>query len=154
MDQQNDAQLVTLDEAVGKVKKWAETGDWQDAKEGCEEILAVNSENKEILAILDKANKALKPQEAPAEPLKVVMPPAVVTPAPVTPTPVPKAAVKPVVKSPVAEAKKAEPKEESGNLGLIITSAVFIVIFSGLVYSFLQGWLNPFYNWILGLFGL
>jgi len=201
MNNQDASNVVTLVEAINQVKKWAEEKNYEQVKKGCEEILQIESDNKEIKDLLEKANNALKPQAtavAPAPiaasvaaaPTPILTPAAPVATAPfvtptsaakptavpapvVTPTPSPKAvpaqaspsdifnkpsAVKAKVdeKKPEMPVKKAPApaKEKSGMLGTVITIVIFLALLGGFVYSFIQGWLNPFYDWILGLFGL
>jgi hypothetical protein len=185
MNDQDASQVVTLVEAVNQVKKWFEEKNYDQAIEGCKEILQIEPENKEIKDLLEKANNALKPQPTavatapiltPAAPVAkpAAAPAPVVAPAPaVTPAAAPKAVPaqaspsdifnKPVaVKAKVDEKKPEMPvkkasapaKEKSGMLGTVVTIVIFLALLGGFVYSFLQGWLNPFYDWILGLFGL
>ncbi|MBN1494464.1 hypothetical protein JW911_01855 [Candidatus Peregrinibacteria bacterium] len=150
MADQNEAELVTLEEAVNKVKKWTDEKDWQNAKEGCEEILAVDPQNKEILDILDNVNKNLGQKETTDEiPAFNLNMQAKQEPAP---APEVKQTTPPPPTTTLPQEEKAEKK--SSNTGIIITAIIFILILGGLVALFLMGWLNPFYNWLLGLFGL
>ena len=205
MNNQDASNVVTLVEAINQVKKWAEEKNYEQVKKGCEEILQIESDNKEIKDLLEKANNALKPQATAVAPAPIAAsvaaaPAPILTPAapvatapvatapfvtptsaakptavpkPVTPAPAPKAVPaqaspsdifnKPSAVKAKAEEKKPEmplkkasapAKEKSGMLGTVITIVIFLALLGGFVYSFIQGWLNPFYDWILGLFGL
>ena len=204
MADQNNSQVVTINDAIAQVKKWAAEKNFEQVKEGCEEILQVEPDNKEVKGLLDEALKALLPQPiaaaAPVVPQAPVQTPAPAPAAPIapvepikpavsiTPTPAAQTATAPIV-NPVPAAqptpadifkktteplkkeeikteiktsetkskeviKESKSAEKSGKLGTIITIAVFAALLGGFVYSFIQGWLNPFYDWILGLFGL
>ena len=179
MNDQNNSQAVTIQQAVGQVKKWAEEKNYEQVKQGCEEILEIEPNNQEIKNLLEEANKALNPQAAaaPAEPAPAAP---MSTPAPVAePTPVPDVQPTPedIFKKPEEPVKQAEPaqpaiepatempaetekkeeknsNEKSGLTGKIIVIVVFLALLGGFVFSFMQGWLNPLYDWILGIFGL
>lgn len=218
MDKPQQAEVVTIKEAVEKVKNWIKEKDFEKAKQGCEEILAVEKDNAEVKALLEEANKGL--EGAPKEPAVAATPePAAPAPAPETkpvpeptpaptPTPEPKPAEpvspatpekvsevmpktepKPEVKEEpketpvtnkekgptpdmimnpdvkkedkkeekpkVEEEKKKEPKQKKHfPIGKLIIIIVLIGIVGGLVFAYLQGWLNPAFEWLLGLLGL
>ena len=204
MADQNNSQPVTIKDAILQVKKWASEKNYEQVKQGCEEILQVDPDNKELKDLLEEAKKALNPQPvagpapvqtpvapapSPAAPAPVAAPVKPVT-APIAPAPAtvtttvttttvsapaapkapaaqpsaadifkkPSEPVKPAPVEPlkVEIVKKEEKKvtEKSGLTGEIITIAVFAAILGGFIYAFTQGWINPFYDWILGLFGL
>ena len=181
MSEQDSGQVVTLTEALEQVKKWAKEKNYEQVKEGCEEILQVEPDNKEIKDLLEQANNALKPQSAPVAAVPPVVP-APVPAAPVSPEPVQAPKVIPVsqvtpediFKKPSAEVKKEEIKpaapapvkaaeetkqveEPSTKSGIAekLLAVVFIAIILGcFIFAFTQGWLNTVYDWILGLFGL
>jgi hypothetical protein len=175
MDDQNQAQVVTIEEAIADIKKWAAEKDWEKVKEGCEEVLDVNPDNKELKDLLDQANKALNPMPAAPAPVAApavtpIVPAPVVapTPAPVltpleqahTPAPTPTAQAQAPAdifkktSEQKIEVKKEKKPREKGKLGMVVATIIFVLILGGLGYSFYMGLLNPFYDWILRLFGL
>jgi len=148
---QNPEEVVTLAEAVDTVKNWAKDKDYEKVKQGCEEILAVDAQNKEIRDLLDLANKSLSPNIAPAAAAKE--PETAPAPAP-KPTPIPSPAIMPVKEEVNKEPLAEEKTPKNSRTGQIVVIVVFVLILGGLIFSFTQGWLNPIYDWILGLFGL
>jgi cobalamin biosynthesis Mg chelatase CobN len=68
---QNEADVVTIKEAVDKVKKWAEEKDYEKVKEGSQEILEVEPDNEEIKKLLSEAETALGGASEVAEAPKV-----------------------------------------------------------------------------------
>lgn len=183
MDKPQQAEVVTIKEAVEKVKNWIKEKDFEKAKQGCKEILAVEKDNAEVKALLEESNKGLggAPKAAPATPatpekVNEVIPKPETKPeikekpkeAP-TPTPTPALApkqekaptpdmiMKPDVKKEEKkeEEKKKEPKPKKHfPLGKLIAIIVLLGIAGGLVFTYLQGWLNPAFEWLLGLLGL
>ena len=105
---QNTGEIVTIDEAISKVKAWTETKEFDKVKEGCDEILEVAPDNTEIKALLEEAEKALSggglttPEVAPEpEVVKEVAEEPIAEPAPeVAPEP---EVVKEIVEEPIAE---------------------------------------------------
>ena len=168
---------MTIKEAADKVKSWIAEKDFEKAKQGCEEILAVEKENAEIKALLNQANAGLegKPEPAPKAPepkpevkeettdkIKEVVPqdaPKEEIPMAAAPTPdmimKPKEEAKP-------ELKEEKPKKEGSKpmvkkhfpIGKLILIILMIAIAGGLVFAYIQGWLNPAFEWVLELLGL
>lgn len=177
MDKQEQAEVVTIKEAADKVKSWIAEKDFEKAKQGCEEILAVEKDNTEIKALLDQANAGLegKPEPAPAAPapkpevkeettdkIKEVVPqeaPKVEAPVSAAPTPdmimKPKEEAKPEVKEEKPKKEDAKPMvKKHFPIGKLILIILMIAIAGGLVFTYIQGWLNPAFDWILDLLGL
>lgn len=84
-DQQKDsAEVVTINEAIKKLNDWLSEGDYEKVKQGAEEILEVEPDNKEAKELLSKAEsksgaetaektpppaeEEKKPAEEPSEP--------------------------------------------------------------------------------------
>lgn len=177
MDEPKQAEVVTIKEAIEKVKKWIEEKNFEKAKQGCEEILAVEKDNAEIKALLEKANqglgvKAETPSTAPTAP---------VAPAPeikkeettnkvseIMPKPTkeiaqtPNMIMKPKENKPEEVKPELKPKDETKPVKIkkhfplvkVILIIILLGIIGGLILAFLQGWLNPAFDWILGLLGL
>ncbi|MBD3157041.1 hypothetical protein GF369_04415 [Candidatus Peregrinibacteria bacterium] len=205
MDKPKQAEVVTIQEAVEKVKKWLQEKDYKKAKQGCEEILAVEKDNAEVQKLLEEAkkglgentNKAPKPSNdmptpTPPKPSSEKTPPPQVKPEETTkkvekvmpeqkspeqekdkehkikqekaPMPTPESIMKakepskteadhPVEKKDQANHPKA-PAKHSSPLGKIILLIILLGAIAGLVFAFLQGWLNPAFDWLLNLLGL
>lgn len=68
MDPQNQqsGEVVTIKEAIEKVKNWLAEKDYEKAKQGCNEILEVEPDNPEIKGLLAKINAAERGEVAPA----------------------------------------------------------------------------------------
>lgn len=168
MDEPKQAEVVTIKEAIEKVKGWIAEKDFEKAKQGCEEILSVEKDNAEVKTLLEQANKGLGGITEIPEVKKVdttakineVIPQAApkIEEAPKTPDMIMK-----------TEEKKEEPKlveekpkdvgtkplvKKSFPLGKVILIILLLGIIGGLVFSYVQGWLNPAFEWVFGLFGL
>ena len=161
MDDQQSADVVTIKEAIEKVKKWSEEKDYEKVKEGSEEILAVEPDNEEIKALLETANKELGGQAPAVEPEPETVPEPVSEP---TPEPEPQPEMEQMDVEPTSEpapetakeekpAEEAKPKGKSG-MGKLVLVVVLILILGGLAVSFFMGWLNPVFESALGLLGL
>ncbi len=192
MDKPKQAEVVTIQGAIEKVRKWLKEKDYKKAKQGCEEILAVEKDNAEVQKLLEEAKKGLGENTSEKQKPKSDMP---------TPTPIKASSAKPdstkekvenimpEKKAPqqAEESKKATvptpesimknkepaktektssvekkdqsdhpkaPAKNSSPLGKIILLIILLVLVLGLVFAFLQGWLNPAFDWLLNLFGL
>jgi hypothetical protein len=168
MDEQKQAEVVTIKEAADKVKSWIAAKDFEKAKQGCEEILAVEKDNAEIKALLDQANAGLEGKPEPAlkeettDKVKEVVPqetPKEEAPAPAVQTPdmimKPKEEAKPEVKEEKPKKEDAKPMvKKHFPIGKLILIILMIAIAGGLVFTYIQGWLNPAFEWVLELLGL
>lgn len=173
MDKPKQADVVTIQEAVEKVKKWLKEKDYKKAKQGCKEILAVEKDNAEVQKLLEEAKKGLGDNKTDNS-----------KPSPATPTPTPPKASskktpekeqktdKPSMQTPESIMKKEKsetptpvekknqsdhpkaPAKHSSPLGKIILLIILLVAIAGLVFAFFQGWLNPAFDWLLNIFGL
>jgi len=171
MDEQKQAEVVTLKEAVEKVKTWIKEKDFEKAKQGCEEILAVEKDNTEVKALLDQANQGL-PGDKPAETTPEISTPVTneetvkkineVVPEQkpkVEPQTKPEETPSTIMKK-NKDIKPAEIKEEKTvekkhfPIGKLILIILLILIIGGLVFAFIQGWLNPIFKWAFDLLGL
>jgi hypothetical protein len=138
MDEAKQAEVVTIKEAVEKVKNWIEEKDFEKVKQGCEEILSVEKDNVEVKSLLDLAKKELG--EKPETTTPVIID-STVKPIPIIET----------------ELKKEIPKQtiqKKSHIGKIILTVLLLVVIGGLVFAFISGLLNPVFERILGLFGL
>jgi len=137
MDESKQAEVVTIKQAVEKVKNWIEEKDFEKVKQGCEEILSVEKENVEVKSLLDLAKKELGEKPITAVP---VMEP-VVKPTPQVNTELKKEVSKQIV-------------QKKSHIGKIILTILLLAVTGGLVFAFISGWLNPLFERLLGLFGL
>lgn len=167
MDEPKQAEVVTIKEAVEKVKTWIAEKDYEKAKQGCEELLAVEKDNAEIKALLDEANQGLGGQaevpivklEETTDKISEVIPQEAPKKeeSPETPAMIMKTeeATKPVEKEAAASEEKLKPVvKKSFPVGKVILIVLLLVITGGLVFAFLQGWFNVAFEWILRLLGL
>jgi len=140
MDESKQAEVVTIKQAVEKVKNWIEEKDFQKVKQGCEEILSVEKDNTEVKNLLELAQKEL------GEGPKIATP--VIEPV-VKPTP----QIEPEIKKEVPQVAQPTGQRKS-HIGKIILTVLLLAIIGGLVFAFINGWLNFVFERLLGLFGL
>ncbi|MBA4336188.1 hypothetical protein C0416_00245 [bacterium] len=133
MDESKQAEVVTIKQAVEKVKNWIEEKDFEKVKQGCEEILSVEKENVEVKSLLNLAKKELGEKPITAVPV-------------VKPTPQVETELKKEVSKQIVQKKS--------HIGKIILTILLLAVTGGLVFAFISGWLNPLFERLLGLFGL
>ena len=177
MDKPKQADVVTIQEAIEKIKKWLQEKDYKKAKQGCEEILAVEKDNAEAQKLLEEAKKELGESASKNQTKNEDMP---------TPTPAKAPSMEPSSTQKKPEEKKKEttkkpkkaptpesimaksssvegkdqpshpkkPSKHSSPIGKIILIILILGFIGGSVFAFLQGWLNPAFDWLLNILGL
>jgi len=193
MDKPKQAEVVTIKEAIEQVKNWIVEKNFEKAKQGCNEILAVEKNNTEVKDLLDQANHGLENKEKPTESIPPQTPALESQPTPTfTPDIHPDAVKKEETVAKISEVIPQEPKTEPVDetpkeetpetimankeplqkpatstketpkpatkkhfpLGKIILIIILLAIIGGLVFAFIEGWINPAFDWILNLLGL
>lgn len=145
MDKPKQADVVTIQEAIEKIKKWLQEKDYKKAKQGCEEILAVEKDNAEAQKLLEEAKKELGESASKDQTKNTDMP---------TPTPESIMAKSPSVEGKDQPSHPKKPSKHSSPIGKIILIILILGFIGGSVFAFLQGWLNPAFDWLLNILGL
>jgi len=171
MDKPKRAEVVTIKEAVKKVENWIVEKDFEKAKQGCKEILAVEKNNTEIQTLLNQANQGLEENSknlpnSTTDKIKEVIPKEET---PLSPPPVePIGSAKTpdmimntnnkkeaVIESPSTPKKEVETTvKKSFHTGRIILIILLLAIIGALIFTFIRGWFDPVFDWILNLLGL